>query len=170
MQTVPGKIRHGCELHADWLDWPGTRTNGVCGGAIVNGAVAVACETKFGLGEAAASSTIVTECSSRAGSCRLENVYGNYAIRVERQLSAPQYFACVKSPGFGPASAMLEMCSVPVPEFVSVNPCEAPAPPTIAEGKREAAGNERDGGRWNHAFAAQHNDLRASSGIVCNVQ
>lgn len=53
---------------------------------------------------------------------------------------APQLLVCAKSPGFGPASAMLEKCNVPVPEFVTVNPCEALVPPTIADGNVKLPG------------------------------
>src|ERR1700733_2023596 len=92
----------------------------------------------FAWGEAGASSTIVTIAVRVPAACGLNvTVITQFALKAT---VAPQVFVCVKSPGFGPASAMLEMCNVPVPELVSVNPCEAPVLPTIANGNVKLPG------------------------------
>ncbi len=118
-ETVPAKFGIDVNCMPSWLDWPGTSATVLAVGAIVNGAVAdpvklIVC------GESGASSTIVTFAVRVPTACGLNvTVVAQFAFTAS---VAAQVFVCAKSPGFGPASAMLEMCKVPVPEFVSVNP------------------------------------------------
>jgi hypothetical protein len=118
-ETVPVKFGIDVNCMPSWLDWPGTSTTVFAAGAIVNGAVAEP-DKPIVCGELGASSTMVTFAVRVPTACGLKvTVITQFALTAT---VAPQVFVCEKSPGFGPASAMLEMCNAPVPEFVSVNP------------------------------------------------